>query len=119
MRAQPIGKTTAIRIKTDQLLMSMVPEYAYTQDEVCALLYDTPKCAVKEALHTLIDEGKVWRDTSTSKVKYLRLSAKQLKAMHQRKADRVDRPAWMKNTLKGYTESLAQHRELAMMARRA
>ncbi len=111
------GKTTAIRIKTEELLESMKPERAYTGEQVCALLCDMPKCAVKETLYTLIEEGKVWQDRSGAKVRYMRLSDAQLKAMQPSKADVCDTPAWMGSTLTGYEAWVAKHRDLAMMTR--
>jgi hypothetical protein len=113
------GTPTAIRINTDELLNSMCPEYAYTQDEVFALLYDMPKCAVKEALYTLVEDGKVWRDRSGSKIKYTCMSDTQLTAIQERKADVCDTPAWMGSKLTGYEAWIAKHRDLAMMTRRA
>ncbi len=113
------GTPTAIRIQTDELLNTMCPEYAYTQDEVCALLYDMPKCSVKETLYVLVEEGKVWRDRSGAKIKYTRMSDVQLAGMQERKADKSDTPAWMGSTLTGYESWVAKHRDLAMLARRS
>ena len=89
------------------ILDAMRASRRYTQDEVCALLPERPKMAVRDTLATLVNKGIVWRDASGARVRYSLLEAKQIDA---RKT--TIGPSNWGATLKGYDASLRQFREL-------
>jgi phage-related baseplate assembly protein len=101
----------------EELIGAMVPAYHYTQDEVCALLHESPRSAVRDALHALVAKGIVWRDATTSRVRYALLEGDALREAIERKTKRSASPAWMNANLAGYDAEQRRFRDLCMKAR--
>lgn len=108
---------TSHTISDSCLIEAMVPDYRYTHDEVCALLYDSPKAAVREKLRLLVARGAIWRDASGTRAIFLRPSDAALQAEMARKTVRTQQPAWMHANLSGYDAALARQRDLALASR--
>lgn len=61
------------------LIDALDPNYQYTQDEICDLLHDSPRTAVRDTLHALVAKGVIWRDATTSRVRYALLEGESLR----------------------------------------
>jgi hypothetical protein len=102
----------------EELIGAIVQNYRYTQDEICDLLHDSPRSAVRDALHALVAKGVIWRDSvSHSRVKYALLEGDALREAIERKTKRSASPAWMHANLAGYDAEQRRFRELCMKTR--
>lgn len=100
------------------LIDALDPNYQYTQDEICDLLHDSPRTAVRDTLHALVAKGVIWRDATTSRVRYALLEGESLREAVERKMTRSATPDWMRKNLAGYDASHRQFRELCMVTRK-
>lgn len=88
----------------------------YTQEEVCALLPDRPKMAVRETLAALVDKGVIWRDASGARVRYSLLEGERLQDAIERKT--IYGPSNWVATITGYDAAQRQFRELCETTRK-
>jgi hypothetical protein len=112
----PRGKTNTV--SAQDLIDAMVPNYEYTVEQVVDLLPEFPKTSVRDALHALVSKGAVWRNASSSRVKFALLEGERLQDAIDSKTKRLDVPDWMKNNLVGYERSQNGFRDLCLLARK-
>lgn len=110
------GKTNTV--SAQDLTSAMVPNYQYSVEQVCDLLPEFPKMSVRDALHALVAKGVIWRDGSTSRVKFALLEGQALREAVERKTARMEPPAWMSKNLVGYDASNRLFSELCMTVRK-
>lgn len=108
MKNISIGRGRAPEVVTgDDIIGAMNPNYEYSQEEICDLLNDRPRTAVRDSLHKLVDRGIVWRATARSPIKFILLEGECLQEAIEQKTSRGKVPEWMARSLSGYD---AQHR---------
>jgi DNA-binding HxlR family transcriptional regulator len=106
-------------VAPQDLISAMVENYEYTLDEILNLMDGSPRAAVRDTLHALVEKGVVWRNaTSHSRVKYALLEGDALREAVERKTTRAETPAWMRNSLTGYDAKNKRLRELCMTVRK-
>jgi hypothetical protein len=110
-------KRQAETVAHDDLTSQMVENYPYMLDEVFALLHDRPRAAVRDTLYALIAKGVIWRDSTTSRVRYALLEGDALREAIERNTKRSVSPAWMNASLTGYEAEQRRFKELCMTAR--
>jgi hypothetical protein len=105
-------------VEQQDVIDQMVPNYAYSQDEVCALLPDSPRTAVRDTLHKLVERGIVWRATARTPIKFILLEGERLQEAIEQKAERGRTPDWMTRNLTGYDAAHRNFRELCEATRK-
>jgi hypothetical protein len=111
-------KGTTNTVSAQDLIDAMVPNYEYTVEQVVDLLPDCPKTSVRDALHALVSKGAVWRNASSSRVKFALLEGERLQDAIECKTSRLETPEWMRRNLVGYSEASSRFRELCMLVRK-
>jgi DNA-binding HxlR family transcriptional regulator len=118
-------KNTAVSSKREpqtvahqDLIAVMKPNKRYTQDQICALLPDRPRMAVRDTLASLVNKGLIWRDGASTRVHYALLEGDALRSAIDRLTAHATPPDWMRANLQGYDESHRQFRDLCMATRR-
>lgn len=102
----------------EDMIAAMDPNYQFTLDEIFALLHDRPRAAVRDTLQALIAKGVIWRDATTSRVRYALLEGDALRDAIERNTKRSASPAWMLSNLSGYDAQNRRFRSLCMAARK-
>ncbi|MBN3822298.1 hypothetical protein G3O00_01525 [Burkholderia sp. Ac-20384] len=102
-------------VALQDLVDAMLPGHGYTQDEVCDLMPDRPRSAVRDTLNTLVGKGLIWRDASESRVRYSLPDCDALRAAIEHKATPPQQSFGA--PLTGYDASIRKFRELCMVAR--
>jgi hypothetical protein len=116
MRNIPVSRSRQPEtVALQDLKNAMLPGRAYTQDEVCDLLGDRLRSAVRDTLNLLVSKGLVWRDASESRVRYSLPDSDAIRAAIERKATPPRQS--FRATLTGYDASMRKYRELCMVAR--
>ena len=105
-------------VTQQEVIEAMKQGTEYTQEEVCELLPDRPRSAVRDTLHTLVQRGIVWRATSRSPIKFMLLEGGRLEDAIERATTRGATPEWMKRDLKGYDSANRTFRDLCMLVRK-
>lgn len=100
------------------LIDAMHANYEYTLDEVLDLMDGSPRSAVRDTLHALVDKGVVWRNAANSRVKYALLEGEQLREAVERKTTHLRTPDWMRASLSGYDATHQRFRSLCEATRR-
>jgi hypothetical protein len=101
----------------EDMIAAMIASYSYTLDEIFALLNDRPRAAVRDTLHALVAKGVIWRDATTSRVRYALLEGDALREAIERKTKRSAPPVWMHRNLIGYEAEQRRFRDLCMKTR--
>ncbi|KVN92579.1 hypothetical protein [Burkholderia ubonensis] len=116
MRNIPVSRSRQPETVAPQdLIDAMRPGQGYTQDEVCDLLQDRPRTAVRDTLNALVNKGLVWRDASGSRVRFSVLAGDELRASIERKA--IPEQSSFGAPLRGYDAEIQRFRDLCMIAR--
>jgi hypothetical protein len=105
-------------VTQEDVISAMVSNYEYSQEEVCDLLPDSPRTAVRDTLHKLVDRGIVWRATARSPIKFILLEGERLQEAIERQTTRGQTPDLMRAQLTGYDATHRQFRELCMLTRK-
>jgi hypothetical protein len=108
---------TAETVAHEDMIAAMDPNYQFTLDEIFALLNDRPRAAVRDTLHALVAKGVIWRDATTSRVRYALLEGDALREAIERKTKRSASPVWMHRNLIGYEAEQRRFRDLCMKTR--
>lgn len=118
-------KNTAVSSKREpqtvaqqDLIDVMKRNKRYTQDQICALLPDRPRMAVRDTLSSLVNKGLIWRDGAATRVHYALLEGEQLRETVDRMTTRTEAPDWMRANLSGYDASHQRFRDLCMATRK-
>jgi hypothetical protein len=101
----------------EDMIAAMIASYSYTLDEIFALLNDRPRAAVRDTLHSLVAKGVIWRDATTSRVRYALLEGDALREAIERKTKRSASPVWMHRNLIGYEAEQRRFRDLCLKTR--
>jgi DNA-binding HxlR family transcriptional regulator len=118
-------KNTAVSSKRDaqtvapqDVIGAMKPKRRYTQDQICALLPDRPRMAVRDTLASLVNKGLIWRDGASTRVHYALLEGDELRRAVDRMTTHATPPDWMRSNLVGYDASHQRFRSLCESTRR-
>jgi hypothetical protein len=118
-------KNTAVSSKREpqtvahqDLIAVMKPNKRYTQDQICALLPDRPRMAVRDTLASLVNKGLIWRDGAATRVHYALLEGEKLREAADRLTTQAATPDWMRSSLTGYDATHQRFRSLCETTRR-